>query len=396
MASQGSLFMGRRGAMWRGYALIAPLLLFLMATFLVPAGLIVWRSVADPEMGAALPTTAVALASWDGKQLPGPEAEAALAADLKAADRAALASLSRRLSYEDAGFRALLQSTRRALDAGKTAPLAAINPQWGDNGTWQIMKRAVGPAGSYHLLSAFDLKHDYVEGVVPSRDGGLYRSIILRTFAIAFMTSVITLLIAFPLCAFLLRQTPRVHNLLLLMVLLPFWTSILVRTTSWLALLQDRGVINTLLMDLGLIDAPLHLLYNRFGVIVALVHVMLPFMIFPLLSNMRSIDSRLYRAALSLGATPVHAFFRVYLPQAMPGMMAGTLMVFVVTLGFYITPMLVGGPADQMISYYIALFTTGTLNWGLASSLGLILLTATMSLYALQNFLASGSNGRGR
>ncbi|ANT50200.1 ABC transporter permease [Mesorhizobium amorphae] len=209
----------------------------------------------------------------------------------------------------------------------------------------------------------------------------------LRTFMIASTTSIIALVLAFPLCAFLARQSDRVRNLLLLMVLLPFWTSILVRTTAWLALLQDRGVINTLLMDLGLIDAPMKLLYNRVGVIVALVHVMLPFMIFPLLASMRSIDPRLFRAALSLGATPFYAFRRVYLPQVMPGVMAGTLMVFVVTLGFYVTPMLVGGPGDQMISYYIALFTTSTLNWGLASSLGLILLVITLSLYAIQNAL---------
>lgn len=393
MAAKSSVFAGRRGALWRGYALIAPLFVFLLITFLAPAGLIVWRSVSDPEMSVALPSTAAALSAWNGQGIPDSTTQAALVEDLKVVDGAALASLSRRLSYEDAGFRALLQSTRRAIDAGQQPSLAAINPKWGDNSTWQIMKRAGGPVGSYHILSAFDLKHDYVEGIIPSRDEALYRSIILRTFAIAFTTAVITLLIAFPLCAFLLRQSRKVHNLLLLMVLLPFWTSILVRTTSWLALLQDRGVINSLLMDLGIIQAPLHLLYNRFGVIVALVHVMLPFMIFPLLSNMRAIDGRLYRAALSLGATPVHAFFKVYLPQAVPGMTAGALMVFVVTLGFYITPMLVGGPSDQMISYYIALFTTGTLNWGLASSLGLILLTATMSLYALQNFIASGSLG---
>ena len=141
MASDGGLFVGKRGAMWRGYALIAPLLLFLMATFLVPAGLIVWRSVADPEMQVALPATAAALSVWDGRGLPGAQAETALAADLKTADRAALASLSRRLSYEDAGFRALLQSTKRALDGGKTLPLASINPKWADNGSWQIMKR---------------------------------------------------------------------------------------------------------------------------------------------------------------------------------------------------------------------------------------------------------------
>lgn len=394
MAANYNPFQGARGSMWRSYALIAPLFLFLMGTFLLPIGMIGWRSVADPEMRAALPATAAILSNWDGRGLPAAAAEAALVQDLKNVDRPRLASLSRRLSYEDPGFRALLQSTKRQVDAGATGALKTFNVKWAENATWQAMKRAAGPVGAYHILSAVDLKQNYETGIGPSRpDGALYRSILLRTFTIALTTSLITLMLAFPLCAFLLRQTPRVHNILLLFVLLPFWTSILVRTTAWLALLQDRGVINTLLMDLGLIDSPLKLLYNRLGVIIAMVHVMLPFMIFPLLGSMRSIDPRIYRAALSLGAHPFYSFRRVYIPQVMPGMMAGMLMVFVVTLGFYITPMLVGGPADQMISYYIALFTTSTLNWGLASSLGLILLSLTLLLYGLQSVFVRGGVG---
>lgn len=377
---------GRR-AMFRGYALVAPLVLFLLATFLAPLAMVAWRSIADPELGAALPETARALADWNGQGLPEDAAFRALGTDLEGVDGAKLASLSRRLSYEDPTFRALLQGTKRQL--GTTAPtkaaLVAINPRWLDNTIWQGMKRAAGPVGTYHLLSAIDLKRDFEKGIVPARpEGALYRSIMLRTFVIAATTAIITLVLAFPLCAFLARQTEKVRNLLLVMVLLPFWTSILVRTTAWIALLQDRGVINKLLMDIGLIDAPMKLLYNRIGVIIALVHVMLPFMIFPLLGSMRSMDPRLMRAALSLGAEPLYAFRRVYIPQVLPGVMAGTLMVFVVTLGFYVTPLLVGGPADQMISYYIALFTTNTLNWGLASSLGMILLVVTLGLYATQ------------
>ncbi|AUW45924.1 ABC transporter permease [Rhizobium leguminosarum] len=383
-----------KGSMWRGYALIAPLFLFLLSTFVVPTGMLLWRSVADPELGAALPLTASVLANWNGRGLPD-EAEPALIADLKSVDRAKLASLSRRLSYEDAGFRALLQTTKRQIDSGAAGSLVAIQSKWSENSTWQAMKRAAGPIGAYHLLSAVDLKYDYEKGLGSLRpDGTLYRSIILRTFIIAFSTAIITLVLAFPLCIFLLRQTPKIHNVLLLFVLLPFWTSILVRTTAWLALLQDRGVINSLLMDMGIIDSPLKLLYNRVGVIIAMVHVMLPFMIFPLLGSMRSIDPRLYRAALSLGARPLYAFRRVYIPQVLPGMMAGMLMVFVVSLGFYITPMLVGGPGDQMISYYIALFTTSTLNWGLASSLGLILLSLTLALYTLQNLMVRGGSSK--
>lgn len=385
---------GRKGQIVRGYMLVAPLFLFLAATLLAPLSMVLWRSVSDRELRDALPRTANALSVWSGQGLPGADVTTSLIEDLKTADPARLASLSRRLSYENPGFRALLSKTRRTIDeAGGTMPeLAKIDPQWGNNATWQIMKRAAGPVDTYYLLSAVDLKHDFQAGIVQARpEGALYRSILTRTFIIAASTAVIALILAFPLCAFLARQSDRVRNLLLLLVLLPFWTSILVRTTAWMAMLQDRGVINQVLMDIGVIDQPLKLLYNRFGVVVAMVHVMLPFMVFPLLNAMRAAYARLVRAALSLGATPVYAFRRVYLPQVMPGVMAGTLMVFVVTLGFYITPMLLGGPADQMISYYIALFTTGTLNWGLASALGLILLIATLALYAVQNLLLKRS-----
>lgn len=383
----------RRKQLLNGYALIAPLFLFLLLTLFAPLSMVLWRSVSDPELTNALPKTAEVLRDWSGEGLPGTDVATALSDDLRQVDSRALASLSRRMSYESPAFRALLTKTRRAVEAagGSVIDLPAVDPQWGDNATWQIMKRAASPVGTYHLLAALDLKRDYVKGFVERPEGSLYKNILFRTFSIAAITAVATLLLAFPLCSFLDRQSHRTRGLLLLFVLLPFWTSILVRTTAWVALLQDRGVINQLLMDVGLIDQPMKLLYDRIGVVAALVHVMLPFMVLPLLSSMRAADPRLVRAALSLGAKPVYAFWRVYVPQVLPGVLAGTLMVFVVVLGFYITPMLVGGPTDQMISYYIALFTTGTLNWGLASALGLILLVITLSLYALQNLLLKRS-----
>jgi putative spermidine/putrescine transport system permease protein len=177
--------------------------------------------------------------------------------------------------------------------------------------------------------------------------------------------------------------------------MLPFWTSIIVRTTAWIVLLQDRGVINQLLEASGLTNGPLPLLHNRFAVIVVLTHVMLPFLALPLLASMRAVDHRLMDAAASLGAGPLRAFWGAYLPQVLPGLAAGAMLVFVLTLGFYVTPALVGGPADQTIGAYIALFTTGTGNWGLASALGLVLTVSTALLLALRQTLTGLPKGRG-
>lgn len=378
----------------RAYALLAPLLIFLLVTFVGPIATLLWRGVADAELPQALPATAQAVARWDGASPPDEGMFQALVGDLRKVAPKDLAGVARRLSYEAPQLRAMLAAAKRAVGEldGSSRSMAALDPRWLDNATWQTFKRASGPVGTYHLLSALDLKHDYIEGVVDKGEEGLYRSILARTFSIAAVTTVLCVLLAFPLCAFLDRRTDRTRNLLLLLILLPFWTSILVRTTAWMVLLQDQGIVNTLLQRMGLIDSPLHLLYNRFGVILALVHVMLPFMVFPLLAAMRSRNRLLVQAAYSMGARPMYAFFRVYLPQVLPGLAAGALMVFIVTLGFYITPALIGGPADQMISFYIAQFTTGTLNWGLASALGLVLLVVTTLLYLVQARLARGGN----
>ncbi|MEX3776375.1 ABC transporter permease [Pseudomonas sp. MYb118] len=379
-----------RAALWRAYGLLAPLVLFLLLTFVGPIGTLLWRAVADPELAQALPATAQAVAQWDGTSTPDARLFAPLVQDLQQVPPRELAAAARRLAYEAPALRALLTTARREVTKldGTAASLQALDPRWLDNATWQTFKRAAGPVGSYHLLSAVDLKHDYRDGLVAREEAGLYRAILGRTFGIAAITTLVCVLLTFPLCAFLDKRTPRTRNALLLLILLPFWTSILVRTTAWMVLLQDEGLVNAWLLRLGLVDSPLHLLYNRFGVILALVHVMLPFMVFPLLAAMAGCNRLLVQAAYSMGARPLRVFFQVYLPQVLPGLAAGALMVFIVTLGFYITPALLGGPADQMISFYIAQFTTGTLNWGLASALGLILLVATTLLYLVQAHLA--------
>ena len=171
----------------------------------------------------------------------------------------------------------------------------------------------------------------------------------------------------------------------MIMVLLPFWTSLLVRTTAWVVLLQQHGVVNELLMSLHLISEPADLIFNRVGTIVAMTHIQLPFTLLPIYSVMKTISPSHVRAARSLGAGPFYAFWRVYFPQTVPGIAAGCLLTFILSLGYYITPALVGGPTDQMVSYFVALYTNRELNWGMASALGAILLTATLILYYVYN-----------
>jgi len=171
--------------------------------------------------------------------------------------------------------------------------------------------------------------------------------------------------------------------MLMILVLVPFWTSILVRVAAWIVLLQSNGLVNRSLMGLGLIDEPLALLFNRLGVIIAMVHILLPFMVLPLYSVMKSIPGTYLRAAVSLGSSPLGAFFRVYVPQTYPGIGAGGLLVFILSIGYYVTPALLGGADDQMLSYYIAQYTNVNVNWGMACALGGVLLAATLVLYAL-------------
>lgn len=167
----------------------------------------------------------------------------------------------------------------------------------------------------------------------------------------------------------------------MVLVLLPFWTSLLVRTTSWIAILQTNGVLNSSLQALGIIDQPFELLYTEYATIIAMTHILLPFMILPLYSVMKNIDPSYLRAALSLGARPIPAFFKIYLPMTVPGVSAGALLVFIISIGYYITPAIVGGTEGQMISNIIAFHMQSSNNWELAAALGSLLLALILALY---------------
>jgi len=367
--------------------LTAPLLLFLLLTFLAPIGALLTKSFVDTEVADALPNVTREIKRWDGRALPDEATFAALIDDVRAARAAGtLAPAATRLNYDVSGFRTLLFSTARQLPERLELParetLLAIDPKWSEVETWGAIARAAGPTTSLYLLGAVDLKRTADGRLVGApREEAIFVQVLGRTFAIATAVTVLCLVLGYPLAYVLASLPARTANALLVLVLLPFWTSLLVRTSAWIVLLQHEGVLNSALLQAGLIDQPLEMLYRRAAVYAAMTHVLLPFMVLPLYAVMRQIPPVHVRAALSLGAPPSTAFWRVYAPQTLPGVGAGVLMVFIQALGYYITPALVGGPDDQMLSYFIAFYASKTINWGMAAALSLALLAATVALY---------------
>lgn len=378
-------------------ALAAPLFLFLLVTFLVPIGTLLIRAVDNPEVARALPRTVSALDRWDRTSSPPDEAFAAFAADLSALDQqSAAGALARRLNAEASGARSLVMSTWRALplpaglDAtAMRARLIEIDPRWGEPWVWQAIAKNGSRFTPDYLLAAVDLRRDSTGRVVSMpADQSAFRRILARTFGIAATVTLLCLLLGYPLAWWLSTLPERRANRLLILVLVPFWTSILVRVAAWIVLLQSGGLVNQSLAGLGLIDRPLALLFNRTGVVIAMVHILLPFMILPLYSVMKAVPREYVRAAVSLGSHPLAAFFRVYVPQTHAGVAAGCLLVFILAIGYYVTPALLGGPDDQMLSYSVAQYANVNLDWGMACALGAVLLAATLVLYAAYRRLA--------
>jgi len=375
----------------RAFVLTLPLLVFLLATFLVPIAALLKRAVENPEVANALPRTVAALDGWNREGTPAPEAFAAIGADLAALpDSSDAGALARRLNSEVPGARSLVMNTFKALPlpgatpAEQQAGLLALDARWGETKYWLAIAKNGARWTPDYLLASVDLRRDAqgrVERMAPEQRA--FGRILLRTFEISAIVTVWCLLLGYPLAYWLSTLPARKANVLMILVLVPFWTSILVRVAAWIVLLQSEGLVNHALMWTGLIDKPLALLFNRTGVIVAMVHILLPFMILPLYSVMKSVPGTYLRAAVSLGSPPLAAFFRVYVPQTYPGIGAGALLVFILSIGYYVTPALLGGADDQMLSYYIAQYTNVNVNWGMACALGAVLLAATLVLYAL-------------
>jgi putative spermidine/putrescine transport system permease protein len=379
----------RRRAFGRDLLLLSPMLLLLVMAFIGPIFLFLFRSVDNSVVPRTLPRTVEVLAGWDGAGLPPEPAWAALAQDLRAAkEGGAAAVLGRRLNAAITGFRTLILKTAQRVPAEPHGSwqqtLTGIDRKWADPAWWSVLRNERGRWTSSYLLAAWDLRRGEsgrIEPVAPEQ--ALYRSLFWRTFEIAFEVTALCLLLGYPAAAVLATLPERLAGRLMICVLLPFATSLLVRTTAWVILLQGNGPINGTLLWLGLLADPLQLIFNRLGVLVAMVHVQLPFMILPLYAVMRGLPPGLMRAARGLGAAPRTAFLTVWLPLTVPGVAAGSLLVFIMSLGYYITPAMVGGPGDQMLSYFVSFQLNEVGNWGMAAALGVLLLPAPIILAVL-------------
>ena len=388
-----------RAARRRAFLLVAPLLLFVLLTFIVPIGQMLTRSVSNDGFSANMPEVSAWLNAQPRGAAPDEAAFAALAADLKAAaaDRS-IGVVGTRINYDMPGTRSLFTATGRkakGLEPPFRDSLIALDKKWGDPQLWSVMHEAASPLTANFYLAALDHTRDAQGKIVAAPPAQqVYVMLFLRTFGIALAITALTFLLGFPVAHLLATLPARRANLLMILVLLPFWTSLLVRTTAWIVLLQQQGVINDLLVWLGLLDNGnrLQMIYNRTGTLVAMTHVLLPFMILPLYSVMRSINPSYARAARSLGATSWTTFRRVYFPQTLPGLGAGALLVFILAVGYYITPALVGGSSGQLISNMIAVHMNETLNWSLAAALAALLLAGVLVLYYVYDRLVGIDN----
>jgi len=372
----------------RAVSLVVPLFAFVMASFVIPIFALMWQGVYNDRFSTYTPNLTEQLSKWDGLEEPDEALFVALVADLKKArkDRT-IGRIATRVNQEYPGTRSLFTSTARKakkLQAPFKESIIKTNKKWANIEVWRAMKLTSQDLTPSFYATALDGRYTVDKGFVKQNENRqIYVKLFWRTFMISATVMALCLLLGYPV-AYLLATLPlRSSNLLMIMVLLPFWTSLLVRTTAWIAILQSQGVINDLMVAVGITadDTRFSLIYNMTGTIIAMTHILLPFMILPLYSVMKTIPPSYMRAARSLGATPTMAFIKVYVPQTIPGVGAGGLLVFILAIGYYITPALVGGQDGQLISNMIAYHMQKSLNWSLAAALGGILLAGVLLLY---------------
>ncbi|MGI9482615.1 MAG: ABC transporter permease [Hyphomicrobiales bacterium] len=385
----------------RAMLLVAPLFLFILFSFLIPIGMMLTRSVSSPSFGTVMHRTTDALMQWDGQGVPDEPAWQALVEDLtEARANQTIGKAATAVNYELPAARSLfIKSARKAkkITEGpyKEAVITKLDKRWDDPKIWSLMKQLGPTTTSRFFVSAVDRKFDE-NGNIVRRDEQqrIYVPLFIRTLWMSLLVTFSCLALGYPV-AYLLSVLPlRTSNLLMILVLLPFWTSLLVRTTAWIALLQTQGVINDVAVFLGILsdDNRAQLIFNATGTVIAMTHILLPFMILPLYSVMKTIPPSYMRAARSLGADQFTAFTRVYMPQTLPGVGAGCILVFIVAIGYYITPALVGGESGTLISNMIAYHMQKSLNWGLAAALATLLLVGVLALYWLYNRIVGVDN----
>ena len=380
------------------------------------------RSVDDKHINHVYPLTFKEYQKWDRKDLPPEEVYKAMytelgsvipnivdttgmtKAEMKRKRSQEVGKALTRMNYSKSGWKSMIKKTRRQIlknnkkgeiPESYKETMIEINKGWGDQLYWQSMAQMLEPRTAIYYWNAVDRTYDIEKNVVMQEENRrMYMKTWWKTLKVSIYVTVYCLILGFPVAHLLANLPLRYSNLLMIFVLLPFWTSLLVRTTAWIVMLQQNGVINGVLVWLGILsdDGRIQMVYNMTGTIIAMTQILLPFMILPLYSVMKVIPKSHMRAAMNLGAKPSKAFLKVYLPQTIPGMSAGGLLVFVLAIGYFITPELVGGKDGQLIGHWIAYHLKTTLNWGLASALGALLLGAMLILYWVYNKIVGIDN----
>jgi len=382
---------------------VTPLVIFIIVSFVLPIGTMLYRSFYNPTAAKLIPQTLSALSQWDEKsnQIPNANILITFTQELKSlAKQRKAGKLAEEINRSLPGSSSLIKFSARKIakksdqdlaERGDQLLLALKKGKWKNPKLWHSIKKSGAIFTDRYYLTALDLKRNS-EGEIVQRETKIYLKLFWKSLKIALYITLLTIIIGYPLSYYLSTAPTKTANILMVFVLLPFWTSLLVRTTSWIALLQTNGVVNSTLQSLHIITDPLDMLYNQFSTILAMTHILLPFMILPLYSVMKGIDPSYFRAALSLGGKPIPAFIRIYMPMTVPGISAGALLVFIISIGYYITPALVGGTDGQMISNIIAFHMQSSNNWELAAALGSLLLGLIIIIYWIYDRFVGISN----
>jgi len=384
----------------KAFLLVAPLLLFLLITYIFPIGEMFTRSIDDRMVTNMLPNTFKSMENWDGKELPPEEVFESFLEDYQnLIDKKDHGKLAQRLNKEKNGFNSILKKLKRKMkkfeNGNHKEQVMSVHKRFKDVDYWRAIKRTAPPYTVAKYLKGLDLFINEEGNVAQvEEDRRIHRILWIRTLEVALFVTIFCFLMGYPIAHLLATLPMKYSNLLMICVLLPFWTSLLVRTASWMILLQQQGIVNDFFVLIGLVsdDNRPEMMYNKVGTYVAMTQILLPFMVLPLYSVMKTISPSLMRAGKSLGGTPFIAFWKIYFPLTIPGIGAGCLLVFILSVGYYITPALVGGASGTLISNNIAYHMKQTLDWSFASAMGLMLLTGVLVIYWIYNKIVGIDN----
>ena len=360
------------------------------------------KSIDNRELFSFLVNTNESIHKWDGIGLPDETIYAAFYKDLSlAVANKKQGKIATRLNYEQSTYSSLIKKTSRKLKKFTTGDYKSqfikADKRWGKSEYWLALQKATVPFHGRKYLTTFDLDVNSSGDIVQIPEDRRINIILwIRTILVALGVTFSCLLLAYPIAHMLATAPAKYANILMIFVLLPFWTSLLVRTSSWMVLLQKQGVLNDILVFFGVVadEHRLALMYNMIGTFITMTQILLPFMVLPLYSVMKTISPSLMRAATSMGSTPLHAFRKIYFPLTYSGISAGSILVFVLAIGYYITPALVGGAKGVLISNRIAYHMQSSLDWSLATAMGTVLLATVLCAYWVYNRIVGIDNMR--